>query len=115
MHSQDLGAPAHRRVTCDHELIKRWAGERGAVPAVRTMRGDRMGTITLDLPGRHAPGLELLSWDRFFEAFDVHGLRFVYEDRKRDGSKSCFFRLSRFGRATGLAMASAEPRSLPDR
>ncbi|XVQ13998.1 hypothetical protein ACQP1W_16100 [Spirillospora sp. CA-255316] len=82
-------------VTTDHEVIRRWAEERGAEPA--TVPGSeyegRPGRLLLDFPGYGGENLEHISWDDWFRTVDERGLEFIYQEHKKDGSQSNFFRL----------------------
>ncbi|REE95853.1 hypothetical protein [Thermomonospora umbrina] len=82
-------------VTTDHEVIRQWAGERDAEPA--TVPGSeyegRPGRLLLDFPGYGGGDLEKISWDDWFRTFDDRKLNFIYQEHKKDGSPSNFFRL----------------------
>jgi hypothetical protein len=82
-------------ITTDHEVIQAWARERGAEPA--TVPGSeyegRPGRLRLDFPGYGGEGLEHISWDDWFRTFDERRLNFIYQEHKKDGSTSNFFRL----------------------
>jgi hypothetical protein len=82
-------------VTADHEVIKRWAEERGAEPATveGTEHGDHLGVLRFDFPGYGGQNLTHVSWDEWFETFDARNLNFIYQETKTDGSQSNFFRL----------------------
>lgn len=83
--------------TRDHQTIRRWAEERGALPAIG------FGAALEDGPG--APRLEFLdaggqnltqvSWDQFFKAFDERDLMFVYQETEKSGQKSHFCRFDK--------------------
>ena len=81
--------------TTDHEVIRRWAEERDAVPATvpGTEKGDRLGVLRFDFPGYGGQELQHVSWDEWFRTFDERGLRFIHQEHKKDGSTSNFFRL----------------------
>jgi hypothetical protein len=82
-------------VTQDHGTIRRWAEERGAVPATvpGTEHDGRPGVLTFDFPGYGGENLEHIPWEDWFRTFDERGLRFIYQEHKADGSPSNFFRL----------------------
>jgi hypothetical protein len=87
-HSSDTVA------TRSHEVIKRWATERGAEPAtgVGTVDVEDGGTeIRFNFPGFSR--LRPLSWDEWFSIFDRHGFAFVFEERLPDGQQSFRFRI----------------------
>jgi hypothetical protein len=84
--------------TTDHELIRRWAEERGAKPAAvkNTGGGDDVGIIRLDFPGYSGEGkLEEISWDEFFEKFEDSELALIVQETTADGERSNFNKLVR--------------------
>ena len=86
------------RTTTDHDVIKRWAEERGGKPAaVKGTGGEEdTGLLRIDFPGFGRTGsLEEVSWDEFFEKFDGKKLAFLYQDETRDGKESRFFKFIR--------------------
>jgi hypothetical protein len=88
--------PGKTLVTQDHETIRRWAEERGAVPATiaGTEHDDHLGVLTFDFGGDSEDDrLRHVSWDEWFRTFDERGLRFIYQEHLKDGSQSNFFRL----------------------
>jgi len=82
---------AEGNVTTDHAKIRKWAEERGGVPATvkGTKSGGEPGLLRLDFEPKDA-SLEPISWDDFFEKFDDEGLAFLYQDRTADGAISRF-------------------------
>ncbi len=62
--------------TRNHELIRRWAEERGGKPA--RVRGTR-DLLRISF-GRSLENLEEITWDEFFQVFDRNNLVFVYEE-----------------------------------
>ncbi|GLZ06066.1 hypothetical protein Acsp03_35320 [Actinomadura sp. NBRC 104412] len=87
--------PGRSLVTTDHEVIRRWAEERGARPATvpGSDRGGRPGRLLLDFPGYGGEGLVHIDWDDWFRTFDERKLNFLYQEHTKDGSPSNFFRL----------------------
>jgi len=86
--------------TRDHEEIRRWAEERGGVPATveGTESGNDAGILRIDFPGRGEDAkLRHISWDEFFEKFDEAGLCFLYQDQTTDGNTSRFAKFVRQG------------------
>lgn len=81
--------------TRDHDVIRRWAEARGAQPATvpGTEHGDHLGVLRFDFPGYGGEDLEHVSWDEWFDTFDSRNLEFLYQDQKKDGNQSNFFRL----------------------
>jgi len=93
--------PGRSLVTSNHEVIKRWARERGAKPATieGTERGDRPGVLTFDFPGWRSGGrLRQVSWADWFKTFDGRRLNFIYQEQMSDGRQSNFFRVESPGR-----------------
>ena len=87
--------PGQSLVTRNHEVIRRWAGERGASPA--TIPGahqeNRRRVLRFDFPGYGGAGLQKIAWEEWFEPFDERNLAFHFQEHKADGSLSNFFRL----------------------
>ena len=86
------------KTTQDHDFIRQWAEERGAKPCrVRGTQGQQEdgGLLRLNFPGYGGPRLEEISWDEWFRKFDEKNLIFLYQDRRRDGELSNFFKLVR--------------------
>lgn len=86
--------PGRTLVTTDHDVIRRWAQERNAVPATveGTGRGGHLGVLTLDFGGR-SDRLRHVSWEEWFKTFDARRLNFIYQEERKDGKPSNFFRL----------------------
>src|SRR6185437_13120709 len=89
---------AKSKVTTDHEVIRRWAEERGGKPAVvrSTHRRNDPGILRLEFPG--APNaddesLEEISWDEWLQKFDAAKLPVLYEDETASGEMSNFNKL----------------------
>ncbi|WP_067970856.1 hypothetical protein [Nocardiopsis trehalosi] len=87
--------PGQSLVTTDHDVIRQWADERGATPS--TVPGSeydgRPGRLLFDFGGSGGERLEHVSWDDWFRTFDERGLRFIYQEHKKDGQTSNFFQL----------------------
>ena len=64
-----------RRYTREHDVIRRWAEERGGRPA--RVRGAEVLRIAF---GQLPPNWEGLDWQTFFSSFDESRLAFLYED-----------------------------------
>jgi hypothetical protein len=82
--------------TTDHEVIRRWAEERGAKPArVKGTGGkDDPGLIRLDFPGYSGEDtLEPISWDDWFRKFAESDLVFIYQETTASGEPSNFNKL----------------------
>jgi hypothetical protein len=80
--------------TTSHEVIRQWAEERGGVPATveGTEHGDHLGVLRFDFGG-DSQRLRHVSWDEWFETFDARQLNFLYQETRKDGNQSTFFRL----------------------
>jgi len=80
--------------TTSHEVIRAWAEERGGVPATveGTKHGDHLGVLRFDFGGG-SDRLRQVSWEEWFETFDARRLNFVYQEERKDGQQSNFFRL----------------------
>jgi hypothetical protein len=102
IHSPD--EPADRNgqtlITREHLVIQAWAEARGGRPATAT-RGPDGTPRTLRIEFDETSGLERIGWDEWFRVFDARDLLFTYQDRRRDGSPSTFFRLENPGREDG--------------
>jgi Rho termination factor, N-terminal domain len=80
--------------TTSHEVIRRWAEDRGGVPATvdGTEHGDHLGVLRFDFGGENE-NLRRVSWEEWFDTFDARKLNFLYQEERKDGDQSNFFRL----------------------
>ena len=80
--------------TTSHEVIRAWAEERGGEPATveGTEHGDHLGVLRFDFGG-DSEDLRQVSWDEWFATFDARSLNFIYQEERKDGNQSNFFRL----------------------
>lgn len=82
-------------ITADHEIIRKWAEERGGVPSTvkGTSPSGQTGLLRIYFPdfGKNTPFQEI-SWEEFFKKFDEKNLAFLYQDKTRDGKPSRFFK-----------------------
>jgi hypothetical protein len=87
--------PGQSLVTRHHDVIRRWAEEREARPATveATEHDGRPGVLTFDFPGYGGENLKPISWDEWLQRFDERNLVFHFQEHKKDGSLSNFFRL----------------------
>jgi hypothetical protein len=87
--------PGRSLITQDHDVIRRWAQERGARPATvpGTEHGDHLGVLRFNFPDYGGEDLREVSWEEWFATFDARGLRFIYQEHTSDGTRSNFFRL----------------------
>lgn len=118
-----------RKITTDHETIKKWVEERQGRPTtVRGSGGDgKAGVLRIDFPGHKGTRLETIPWEEFFLKFDEKGLAFLYQETTSLGQPSRFCRFVRRG-SIGLegqgseklegsrpaAQKPEEPRSQPE-
>jgi hypothetical protein len=72
---------AEATTTTDHDTIRRWVEERGGRPSHVTETGDGgdPGILRIDF-GDQDEGLEEISWDEWFRAFEENDLAFLYSD-----------------------------------
>jgi hypothetical protein len=86
--------PGRSLATTSHEVIRQWAEERNAVPATveGTEHGDHLGVLRFDFGG-DSERLRHVSWDEWFGTFDARQLNFLYQEERKDGDQSNFFRL----------------------
>jgi hypothetical protein len=81
-------------VTTSHEVIRQWAEARDGVPATveGTEHGDRAGVLRFDF-GERTDKLRHITWEEWFRTFDERHLNFLYQEERKDGRQSTFFRL----------------------
>lgn len=81
--------------TSNHEVIRQWAEARNAVPATvaGTEHGDHLGVLRFDFGGDDEGRLRHVSWEEWFATFDERSLNFLYQEERKDGRQSNFFRL----------------------
>jgi hypothetical protein len=86
---------AESKTTTDHDTIRRWAEERDGTPASVRGTGDGdTGVLRIDFPGGAGEDeLEHISWEEWFEKFDRNELAFLYQEEKKSGEGSTFFKL----------------------
>jgi hypothetical protein len=87
--------PGQSLVTQDHEVIQQWAKERGARPATvpGTEHQGHLGVLRFIFTDDSDSRLEEVSWDDWFKAFDARSLLFHFQEHKKDGQESNFFKL----------------------
>jgi hypothetical protein len=98
----DPERPGRSLATTSHEVIRSWAESRGGVPATvpGTEHGDHLGVLRIDFGGDN-DDLRKVSWDEWFDTFDVRKLNFIYQEERKDGNQSTFFRLESPDREDG--------------
>jgi predicted HTH domain antitoxin len=82
-------------VTTDHEVIRRWAKARRAVPATvaGTHHDGQLGVLRFDFPGYSGDRLMEVSWAEWLRTFDKRRLNFIYQETRSGGGRSNFFQL----------------------
>ncbi len=86
--------PGQTLATRDHDVIRRWAEERGGEPATVARReGERPRTLRFNFPGYGGANLEAISWDEWLRTFDERDLVFLFQEHMSNGRPSNFFRL----------------------
>ncbi len=84
------------KTTTDHDEIRKWVEARDGKPV--SVRGtgdeDEPGVLRIDFPGGAGNDrLEEIPWEAWFEKFDEKELAFLYQEHKKDGQESTFFKL----------------------
>ncbi|NJO02521.1 MAG: hypothetical protein HC880_13265 [Bacteroidia bacterium] len=80
------------QTTHKHEEIRRWAEERGGIPAKVASSGHGDGVLRIHFPdnSQQDKQFEEISWEEFFKIFDKNELDFLYQDKKKSGETSTF-------------------------
>ncbi len=82
--------------TTNHDIIRRWAEDRGGRPAAVKGTGkgkDDPGILRIAFPGHGDDDrLEEISWEDFFAKFDDSHLAFLYQEKAATGETSRFFK-----------------------
>ena len=94
MNSTVQGSDAQQ--TTDHDIIRKWAEDRGGRPATvkATEEDGHAGILRIDFDPPDE-GLERIEWNQFFEKFDEAGIAFLHQDRTKDGKLSRFHKFVR--------------------
>ncbi len=92
--------PTETETTTDHEEIRNWVESRGGRPATaRSSGGDHAGVLSIVFSGvagiARPGGVDVISWEEWFDRFDEDGLAFSYEKRREDGSDGVSCRIIR--------------------
>ena len=85
--------PGQTLATRNHDVIRRWAEERGAQPATvpGTEHDGRPGVLTFDFPGYGGEQLKHVSWDEWFRTFDERNLVFLFQEHLNNRRPSNHF------------------------
>lgn len=80
------------KITADHQVVRKWAEERGGVPSVvKGTGGKEGGILRFDFPPVGTkPNLEKISWEDFFKIFENKNLALLYQEKTRTGEQSRF-------------------------
>jgi hypothetical protein len=86
---------AETSTTTDHDTIRRWAEERDGRPASVRGTGDGdPGVLRIDFPGGAGEDeLEHIAWEAWFDKFERNDLALLYQEEKKGGEGSTFFKL----------------------
>lgn len=86
--------PGQTLATRNPEVIKHWAQERQAVPATvpGTERGDHLGVLRFNFPGYGGRKLQEVNWEQWLKTFKDRNLVFLFQEHKKSGEMSNFFR-----------------------
>jgi hypothetical protein len=81
--------------TKSRDVIRRWAEKRGAEPSTvpGTEHQGAPGVLTFDFPGYGGENLRHVDWEEWLGTFERRGLTFLYQEHRKDGRESNFFRL----------------------
>ena len=80
--------------TTDHDVIRKWAEERGDRPAsVAGTGGREPGILRIEFPGQGSEdSLDQITREEFFRKFEENRLAFLYQETLKDGHVSRFFK-----------------------
>lgn len=84
------------KITINHEEIVTWAKNHKAIPVkVKNTGSDKdAGILRFDFPGGAGKDkLEELTWDEWFSKFEANKLALLYQEHKKSGEDSTFFKL----------------------
>jgi len=74
-----------RRLTIDHDTVRRWIESRGGHPAIVSgVPGEGEHVLRVDIPGYDEQEfLAPVSWEEFFRHFEEKRLAFEYDEEGR--------------------------------
>jgi hypothetical protein len=94
--------PGQTLATRSPEVIRAWAEQRGAIPATVGKDSDSdPRVLRFDFPGFGGRNLRHIDWDAWLRVFQDRNLVFIFQEHKRDGTLSNFFRLENPERQDG--------------
>ncbi|WP_449437064.1 hypothetical protein [Pedobacter steynii] len=82
--------------THNHQTIMEWAESRGGLPArvIGTASNGDEGILRIHFPEfSRSEELEEISWEDFFDDFEMDKLDFLYQEKKANGEQSTFYKL----------------------
>jgi len=84
------------KTTTDHDIIRKWAEQRGGRPAAvaATHEDSAGGLLRIDF-GKKEDTLDEIGWDEFFKTFEERDLAILYQEETEAGGKSRFFKFVR--------------------
>ena len=84
------------KTTTDHDIIRKWAEQRGGRPAaVAATREDSAGGLLRIDFGKKEDTLDEIGWDEFFKTFEERDWPFCTREETEAGGKSRFFKFVR--------------------
>jgi hypothetical protein len=98
--------PGQTLATREPEVVRAWAEQRDGLPATVGRRdGEAPRTLRFDFEGRGGNGrssrLQPIDWDAWLETFRRRKLVFLFQEHRRNGEDSNFFRLDSPDREEG--------------
>ncbi len=77
-------------------VIRQWARERNAQPAMLSRPNHAVAASGLDLAlmGDREDGLRRIDWTEWFDVFSACGFTFFYRTHRADGVRSLYFRIA---------------------
>ncbi len=86
---------AESKTTTDHDVIRKWAEDRGGWPATVKGTGDAEEAGILRIGFQDEASLERISWEEVFAKFEDNNLAFLYQEETSSGGESRFFKFVR--------------------
>lgn len=82
------------KTTNNHTIIKKWVEAHKGKPAVVESTDNQQGGgfLRINFPGYEEDNLKEISWEKFFDIFDEHQLKLLYQDQTEDGTESRFYK-----------------------
>ncbi|HET7361729.1 MAG TPA: hypothetical protein VFI78_07345 [Salinimicrobium sp.] len=82
------------KTTNNHTIIKKWVEAHQGKPSVVESTDNEKGggLLRINFPGYEEDNLKEISWEKFFDIFDEHQLKLLYQDETEDGKESRFYK-----------------------